>query len=240
MQINFSLQSLRAAAEFAGSFFEGPGAIAEGIVGTVTGNDFLGDVAGVITNIATGNIPGAVSQGVEALLSGVDLLDDMGLLAPPGQQGAEGSYCTLGYATDPGVEGGGGYQERPSKGIGRGRGGGARRTPVKERPPARGRPAKGCGPAGDDFGRILNDPSLSLEEKIAMLFAAILDKLDGEIEGALKDVAKSESGGGGESASTQQQKLQLLMQRRERMNGLATNLNKMMSEMSMRIISNFR
>lgn len=103
---------------------------------------------------------------------------------------------------------------------------------------------------------ILNDPSLSLEEKISLIMNSLLDNIDSQIEQSMDDLAsaqdrigmkKEESEGNGpykgETADTRKaekinQRLQKLIEQRKAMNDLLSNMSTKFAEMNHIAIQN--
>lgn len=110
--------------------------------------------------------------------------------------------------------------------------------------------------AGGDskLSGILNDPSMTLEEKLNALMDKITDDIDSELGETMKELdaaySKDTKTDGKEDASKAQKKqgaidkitrkLQQLMERRKQMTELATNMSKSFNDMAMAAIRNMK
>ncbi|RMG21018.1 MAG: hypothetical protein D6729_01790 [Deltaproteobacteria bacterium] len=227
------------AAKYLGAALSPAGELLEGAVEALTGNAMLGDLASLGLNLSLMNWPAAVADVVEV----------MGDVAA-GEQAIELPSPDVAYA-----EAADGYsddeeppEDAPAPAEGRPRGHPAEPASRHEAVPV------GTQVVGEGFQRqvdeairaheliapymrlraILNDASLPLEEKIAMVFAEIQDQLDAKIEKKMEEVAQAD----GDASNKLTQELQLLVQKRERMTTLSTNLSRMMNDMSMRVLQN--
>lgn len=206
-------------ADTVGSILNPAASFAEDLVEGLTGDSLLADVVSLGINIATGNYPAAIADAVE-IVGDVAERFEPPALPPPGEGYQEempgywdnevpppGNYFDdMGPIEDPRER----LQDTPQERICGG-------TTPQQR-----------------FSSILNDPTLSLEEKMALVFAEIQDELDGQIEAKMEDIAQAD----GDASTRLTQELQLLVQKRERMTTLATNLSRMMNDMSMRVLQN--
>lgn len=118
--------------------------------------------------------------------------------------------------------------------------GGHPATPVPAHPatPAAASPAS-------TLRGILDNPALSLEDKVAMLLSSLVDGLDGQIKtemGALANAQTATAGGTSSAGDVQQleTKLQLLVQRRSQMLTMLSNLEGLFNQTSMQVIGNIR
>lgn len=104
---------------------------------------------------------------------------------------------------------------------------------------------------GSKLGGILNDPTMTLEEKLHALMDAITADLDAELGDTMNDLEKAMSkkpkDGDNNAAQAKQtsidqitRKLQQLMERRKQMTELATNMSKNFNDMAMSAIRNMR
>lgn len=127
--------------------------------------------------------------------------------------------------------------------------------PVRSQPPA-GVAVGGCQPQTNPVRDILNNPSMSPNEKLEAILFAIADAADNEaldiaqqisnLQDKQAGIDKSSKEGQAEAAQAQQdidrlsQRLQKLMERRTQMMQLISNINKAMHENAMLCISNLR
>lgn len=95
------------------------------------------------------------------------------------------------------------------------------------------------------FAGILKDPSLSIDEKVEMLLAELLESLDEEVLQVTEELSAAQKGEGkatkGEnkpSAEQLQLKLQKLMERRKQMFDLMSNMSSKFNEMARTAIGN--
>jgi hypothetical protein len=101
------------------------------------------------------------------------------------------------------------------------------------------------GTSSSSLSNIINDPSLSLEEKIQQILTAIMDRADAEILSLTEQLSEAEnkerSGKGenkGPSVQNLQLKLQQVMERRKQMFELMTNMSSKFNEMAKSAIQN--
>ncbi|MBI3183644.1 MAG: hypothetical protein HYZ28_16015 [Myxococcales bacterium] len=137
----------------------------------------------------------------------------------------------------------------------------AKPTPMPEDPPSCG-PVHPQPPHGRSVRDILNDPSLSLEEKIQLVMQMIMGSIDDEIAGTMEELASAQESVAkirddrvkakdeGEKATYQKEskaqqnveqlnlKLQRLMERRKQMFDLMSNMSSKFSEMAKAAIHN--
>lgn len=211
----------------------------------LTGSENLGQLAGLLTDLKTGNVLGAFVRGTDLVQSSArDFQVEAELRWGPGAHKvicgpcggvaescpAPGSQLSLDYSFGIGVLG-----WSVSITIGSG-----------------GEEEMACQCASPGLRSVLDDPSLSLEAKVALLFAEIIDELDEQIEGKLRDMESASkagesdkaAGGDGESAANDFNKIstevQMLMQKRSQMYGLQSNMMSMFNDVSMQIIGNVR
>jgi hypothetical protein len=95
---------------------------------------------------------------------------------------------------------------------------------------------------------ILNDPSLTQEEKLQMILFSVMDRIDDETLSVMEEIDSAQSKNGGDDAKTDQKKrqsleklqlkLQQLTERRKQMFELLTNLSTKFNEMAKAAISN--
>ncbi|MFW6369178.1 MAG: hypothetical protein ACOC0J_01190 [Myxococcota bacterium] len=215
------------------------GDLVETAVQNLTGSEQLGKMAGLYADLQMGNYLGAVQRGGELLTSsGADFQAEAELRWGPFAHVQICGPAPVFAETCPGpaelnVELGCrfgllGWSASFSVGLGQ--------------------------PDGQEqaVGSIVDDPSLSLEAKVALLFAGLTDDLDGEIEGKLRDLEQASrageqdkaAGGDGESAANDfnriSTEIQMLMQKRSQMYGMQSNMMSMFNDVSMQIINNVR
>ncbi len=210
----------------------------------MTGREELGKLAGIFVDLKTGNYLGALGRKADlAFSSASDFEVRAELKWGPGAHliicgnpAAVAESCP-GPGKDISVEFSYGFGLFGwSVSFSFGNGGGC------EPPPA----------ASPEMRSILDDPSLSLEAKVALLFAQIIDDLDSQVDGklrALEDSSRAQEldkadGGDGEAAANDFNRIstevQMLMQKRSQMYGLQSNMMSMFNDVSMQIISNVR
>lgn len=134
-----------------------------------------------------------------------------------------------------------------------------RRTPGTSKGAGGSKESDGPGSTGPaqtgskDLSAIIDDPNLSLEEKIQLVLSKLMEQLDAEIMETMDAQAKAADGkGGGKAGGTDeaaghkskanaeklQLKLQQLMERRKQMFELMTNMSMKFNEMAKAAISN--
>jgi hypothetical protein len=229
------------------------GAVGDFVQNTVTqltGSEALGQVAGMVTDAKTGNWFGVINRGIDFLDGIEDFQVEAELRWGPGSAqricgtpGAVAESCpgpkdriSVDFGWDLGFVG---WGIKFTVGGGECTEGGAG--------------TKGACPSPSaGMKSILDDPTLSLEAKVAMLFAAMIDDLDDQIEGKLRDMESASqaqqkakgTGGDSEAAGNDFNKLstevQMLMQKRSQMYGLQSNMMSMFNDVSMQIINNVR
>lgn len=210
-------------------------------VQSMTGSEELGKVAGLVADLKTGNYLGALMRGTDIINSSAhDLQAEAEVRWGPGAHLMICGMPALVAKCCPGPEGELSFDFSYGLGLigwsvsfSLGRGG-----------------AESC--ASPAVRSVLDDPSLSLEAKVALLFAELIDDLDGQIEGKLRDLegasraqeASKAAGGDGESAANDFNRIstevQMLMQKRSQMYGLQSNMMSMFNDVSMQIINNVR
>ena len=215
----------------------------QGTVQNMTGSDELGKLAGLFTDLKTGNYVGAIVRGSDLLAgSAADFKLQAEVRWGPGAHMVIcGSPADI-AATCPGpreisVEVGYNFGFFGwSVNVTVSQGGGEAAEPT----------------ASPAMRSIIDDPGLSLEAKVALLFANLIDGLDGEIEGKLREMeaaskaqeADKAGGGDGEAAGNDfnriSTEIQMLMQKRSQMYGLQSNMMSMFNDVSMQIINNVR
>lgn len=130
---------------------------------------------------------------------------------------------------------------KPSSGAG-----GAGREPGPNRPEApTGLPAQASGSSvsmeegtlnSNDIAHILQDPSLSIEDKIAMILAQFAEKLMKKLEGKVNQMSQS----GGKSETKLQSEIQLITQKLSRAMETLSNVMKSFHEAMTTSIKNIR
>ncbi|MDF1563707.1 MAG: hypothetical protein P1V51_11735 [Deltaproteobacteria bacterium] len=257
------------------------GRAVDDLVTGLTGSEVLGDAAGLVVNMATGNYIGAIEEGMQ-------LIDDLQQQANhPAEacptyeeaqaevevevtvrQGepspfSETARVAESAAREAAAELESRFDRMPAVDVDvtvQPRGGVEVDVEVEVRT-GWSEPTGAASGARESLaaklGAILNDPSLSLEDKIALIFGELLGGLDGEIEGKMdalhdKQAAKerSESGAkgkpakGGEASAADisrlSSELQILMQRRSQMQSLLSNILGMSHQSAMQTIANIR
>jgi hypothetical protein len=116
----------------------------------------------------------------------------------------------------------------------------------------------GCGGGGDPFGDILNDPSMSLEDKVMAILEKCYDQTDQAVYGLADKVGQAQqastaaqsggqtsgstgsSGPNGESLQSLEFKLQDTMQKRSQLMDLMSNLEKCFNDADMNVINNIK
>ena len=90
----------------------------------------------------------------------------------------------------------------------------------------------------------MNDPGLSLEEKVQQILMSVTDRIDGEIVNLMNDIEQQEKKGAGSKDKTGQGleklqlKLQQLMEKRKQMFQLMTDMSMKFNEMAKAAIQN--
>lgn len=218
--------------------------LVQNTVQNLTGSEELGKLAGLIADLNTGNYLGALMRGSELLQgSAKDFQVEAECRWGPGAHLQICGRPPVMAATCPGpseVSVEVGYQFGFigwSASFSVSQGGGCQ---------------AGAGCAGPGVRSILDDPGLSLEAKVAMLFAGLIDDMDDQIEGKLRDLEAASkaqaqdkaAGGDGESAGNDFNRIstevQMLMQKRSQMYGMQSNMMSMFNDVSMQIINNVR
>ncbi len=226
------------------------GNLVQDTVGGLTGNDALGRAAGLVADIKTGNLFGAIQRGGELVQNSFsDIRAEVDLRWGPGAHLRLGGTPVQVAESCPAPEKGQGVELNVSMGL-FGWSMNVRMFGGDDAGSDMGNPAS-VG-ASDGMKGILNDPSLSLEAKVALLFADLIDDLDEQIEGKLGDLDNASraqqqdkaSGGDGESAGNDLNRIstevQMLMQKRSQMYGLQSNMMAMFNDVSTQIINNVR
>jgi hypothetical protein len=116
----------------------------------------------------------------------------------------------------------------------------------------------GCGGGGDPFADILNDPSMSLEDKVMAILEKCYDQTDQAVYGLADKVGQAQqastaaqsggktsgstgsSGPNGESLQNLEFKLQDTMQKRSQLMDLMSNLEKCFNDADMNVINNIK
>lgn len=116
-------------------------------------------------------------------------------------------------------------------------------------------PGSSCGTGGSSMKGIINDPSMSLEEKIEAILMALTEKMDGEILQTMDDLAAAQdkqagikNGKGDEKALSDSQRdidrinmrLQKLVEKRKMMFEMMSTLSMKFNEMAKTALSNMR
>jgi len=106
------------------------------------------------------------------------------------------------------------------------------------------RPEPGCFSLGDGLQDILDDPTLSTEDKIMAVMERCMQATDGEINQTLDSLDKASQNSDGSTSNNDVQRLQLQLQRlmtqRQEMYSMMTNISKTFQDMSMAAINNMR
>lgn len=254
--------------------------LAENLFEKLTGSEALGDIASGAVNLFSGNLLGLFGDGVD-LLENVGGRGAKGKPASPAWHGTPASCpapCDSAIAYDVEIAGSG----RVARGRPVDRANCAPHGPPRvsihdisgmirhghfqtpgggrvhfQRPGycagVIGEPVRASGGTASGLRDILNNPSLSVEDKIAMLFAKLLEGSDTEVEGKMdelqrKQQAKEDADLGiktGEKVSAADisrlsSELQIIMQRRSQMQSLMSNLMNMTHQSAMQVIGNIR
>jgi len=276
---------LQGIAEFA---IGGIGGLIDEVVTAVTGDELLGDAAGVAANLLTGNYVGATASAFELVEDLVESPGERNLsgdtknaralaesaqphLAPPDYMDLQptateglGGRIPRGIAPPP-LNGAPKGQPAPPRGqVGQSVGAtGYSATPAPL--VGGGGTTHRSGGIADMLRSILNDPSLSLEEKVSMLLTEMLSGMDIELEGKMdklqgmqsrreavenadasddphKAVPAFKDGEEPSAAdiSRLSSELQITMQRRAQLQSLLSNLMAMSHQTSMQVINNIR
>ncbi|WP_309896989.1 hypothetical protein [Archangium sp.] len=122
-------------------------------------------------------------------------------------------------------------------------------------PPVSNTPSTGGGTASSSVKGIINDPSLSLEEKMEAILLALTERMDGDILKTMDDLAAAQdrqsgikNGKGDEKALTEaqrdvdriQMRLQKLIEKRKMMFEMMSTLSMKFNEMAKTALSNMR
>jgi hypothetical protein len=128
-------------------------------------------------------------------------------------------------------------------------------TSYGTQPPVSHTPSTGGGSASSSVKGIINDPSLSLEEKMEAILLALTERMDGDILKTMDDLAAAQdrqsgikNGKGDEKALTEaqrdvdriQMRLQKLIEKRKMMFEMMSTLSMKFNEMAKTALSNMR
>jgi hypothetical protein len=110
----------------------------------------------------------------------------------------------------------------------------------------------GCG-GDDDFSSILNNPSMSLEDKVMAILEKCYDNTDQQVQGQVQALANAQQASGGsqggsqtgatgngQSMQTMEIQLQDLMQKRTQLSDLMSNMSKTFNDAAMTAINNIK
>lgn len=87
-----------------------------------------------------------------------------------------------------------------------------------------------------EISGLLNDPSLSIDAKVALLMARLVDGKEGEIKNLLLEMGTAE----GQTANVTQQKLQMAIAAKNELEALATSVSRNQHDTRSQIIGNIR